>query len=129
MLNKSEIVGMHSSFLNWGKILNNSPLKIILTKGIICCLRVAIMNGLWVWWGFSVSFVVIMRFYLLYSVMVVHYWWWSDIKLTFYSSGVPGDSDSKESAYNAGDLGSIPGLGRSPGGGHDISEKSILFVT
>ena len=24
----------------------------------------------------------------------------------------------KESAYNAGDLGSIPGLGRSPGGGH-----------
>ena len=25
---------------------------------------------------------------------------------------------SKESAYKAGDLGSIPGLGRSPGGGH-----------
>ena len=24
----------------------------------------------------------------------------------------------KESAHNAGDLGSIPGLGRSPGGGH-----------
>ena len=30
-----------------------------------------------------------------------------------------GGSDSKESAYNVGDLGSIPGLGRSPGGGHD----------
>ena len=30
----------------------------------------------------------------------------------------PGDSDSKESACNAGDLGSIAGLGRSPGGGH-----------
>ena len=27
-------------------------------------------------------------------------------------------SDSKESACNAGDLGLIPGLGRSPGGGH-----------
>ena len=27
-------------------------------------------------------------------------------------------SDGKESACNAGDLGSIPGLGRSPGGGH-----------
>ena len=27
-------------------------------------------------------------------------------------------SDSKESASNAGDLGSNPGLGRSPGGGH-----------
>ena len=29
-----------------------------------------------------------------------------------------GSSDGKESACNAGDLGSIPGLGRSPGGGH-----------
>ena len=27
----------------------------------------------------------------------------------------PGGSDSKVSAYNAGDPGSIPGLGRSPG--------------
>ena len=30
----------------------------------------------------------------------------------------PGGSDGKESACNAGDLGSIPELGRSPGGGH-----------
>ena len=30
----------------------------------------------------------------------------------------PGGSDSKESACNSGDLGSITGLGRSPGGGH-----------
>ena len=30
----------------------------------------------------------------------------------------PGGSDGKESACNVGDLGSIPGLGRSPGGGH-----------
>ena len=29
----------------------------------------------------------------------------------------PGDSNGKESACNAGDLGSIPGLGRSPEGG------------
>ena len=27
-------------------------------------------------------------------------------------------SDSKTIAYNAGDLGLIPGLGKSPGGGH-----------
>ena len=33
--------------------------------------------------------------------------------------GFPGDSDGKESSCSAGDLGSIPGLGRSPGGGHD----------
>ena len=28
--------------------------------------------------------------------------------------GLPGGSDSKESACSVGDLGSIPGLGRSP---------------
>ena len=32
--------------------------------------------------------------------------------------GIPDGSDGKESAYNAGDLGLIPGMGRSPGGGH-----------
>ena len=32
--------------------------------------------------------------------------------------GFPGGSNSKESACNVGDLGSIPGLGRSPGGGN-----------
>ena len=32
--------------------------------------------------------------------------------------GFPGGSEDKESICNAGDLGSIPGLGRSPGGGH-----------
>ena len=38
----------------------------------------------------------------------------------FYDSfidGFPGGSDGKASAYNAGDLGSIPGSGRSPGEG------------
>ena len=30
---------------------------------------------------------------------------------------LPGGSAGKESAYNAGDLGSIPGLGSSPGEG------------
>ena len=30
----------------------------------------------------------------------------------------PGGSDGKVSAYNVGDLGSIPGLGRSPGEGN-----------
>ena len=32
--------------------------------------------------------------------------------------GFPGGSDGKEFACNAEDLGSIPGLGRYPGGGH-----------
>ena len=34
------------------------------------------------------------------------------------AGGFPGSSDGKESACNVGDPGSIPGLGRSPGGGH-----------
>ena len=33
--------------------------------------------------------------------------------------GFPGGSVGKESACNAGDLGSIPGLGRSPGEGKE----------
>ena len=41
-----------------------------------------------------------------FSSSVIHSW------------GFPGGSDGKESAYNVGDLGLIPGLGRSPGGGH-----------
>ena len=32
--------------------------------------------------------------------------------------GFPGGADGRESTCNAGDLGSIPGLGRSPGGEH-----------
>ena len=41
-------------------------------------------------------------------------------KLSTYSPcmGFPGGSVSKESAFNVGDLGSNPGLGRPPGGGH-----------
>ena len=35
-----------------------------------------------------------------------------------FISGFPGGADSKESACNAGDLGSIPGLRRSPGEGN-----------
>ena len=37
--------------------------------------------------------------------------------LSTYCFGFPGGSDGKESACNAGDLGSISGLVRSPGGG------------
>ena len=34
------------------------------------------------------------------------------------TGGFPGGSDSKALAYNVGDLGSIPGPGRSPGEGN-----------
>ena len=39
-------------------------------------------------------------------------------KATISNKGFPGGSAAKESACNAGDLDSTPGLGRSPGGGH-----------
>ena len=42
--------------------------------------------------------------------------WMNEGGLCF--SGSPGGSDGKASACNAGDLGSIPGLGRSPGEGN-----------
>ena len=38
--------------------------------------------------------------------------------LCIYFFGFPGGSDVKASAYNAGDLGLIPGSGRSPGEGN-----------
>ena len=38
-------------------------------------------------------------------------------EMTIVYKGFPGGSDSKESACNAGDLGSISRLGRSPGDG------------
>ena len=39
-------------------------------------------------------------------------------KITKVQGFQGGGSDGKESTCNAGDLGVIPGLGRSPGGGH-----------
>ena len=38
-------------------------------------------------------------------------------RVVVFASGFPGGSAGKESACKAGDLGSIPGLGRSPGEG------------
>ena len=43
--------------------------------------------------------------------------------------GFLGSSAGKESACNAGDLGSIPGLGRSPGEGNAIHSSILAWVT
>ena len=40
-------------------------------------------------------------------------------KIYIEYGGFPGGSDCKESICNGGDLGLIPGLGRSPGEGND----------
>ena len=44
--------------------------------------------------------------------------WKRDRLTTPVFLGFPGGSDGEESTCNMGDLGLIPGLGRSPGGGH-----------
>ena len=41
--------------------------------------------------------------------------------------GFPGGSDSKESAWNAGDPGSIPGLGKSPGDGNGLLTQYLYL--
>ena len=45
--------------------------------------------------------------------IIIYTIWLSLLSLDILT-GFPGGSDGKESAYNVGDLGSIPGLGRSP---------------
>ena len=37
--------------------------------------------------------------------------------------GFPGGSNGKETACNVGDLSSVPGLGRSPGGGRGVTQS------
>ena len=49
----------------------------------------------------------------IYLQALISYWLMA--YFTRYKQGFPDDSDGKESACNVGDLGSIPGLGRSPG--------------
>ena len=44
--------------------------------------------------------------------------------MNYFCLGFPVGSDGKESACNVGDLDSIPGLGRSLGGRHDMTGES-----
>ena len=47
------------------------------------------------------------------------------IMLVQMSMGFPGGSDSKESACNAGDQGSVLGWGRSPGAGNGYNSNIL----
>ena len=49
-----------------------------------------------------------------------------EVKLDELLLGFPGVSDGKEATCEAGDLGSIPGLGRSPGGSPRTEEPGGL---
>ena len=52
----------------------------------------------------------------------------SSKKRLWSSSSFPGGSDGKESACNAGDLGKIPGLGRSHGEGNGYSSTLVWRI-
>ena len=54
----------------------------------------------------------------IYVCIYIHTHTHTHAHARIYILGFPGGSDSKESAYNAGNPGSIPGLRRSPGEGH-----------
>ena len=53
--------------------------------------------------------------------------WRRDRPSTLVFLGFPGDSAGKESAYNAGDLGLIPGLGRSLGEGNATHSRILAW--
>ena len=59
-----------------------------------------------------------MRFYFYCSLFIVSLSLGLEKLLVTVSKGFPGGSAGKESACNAGDMGFIPGSGRSPGGGN-----------
>ena len=48
------------------------------------------------------------------------------LEVAFLPPGSPGGSDGKESACSVGDLGSIPGSGRSPGEGKQL--LTLVFL-
>ena len=49
--------------------------------------------------------------------------WLAHLSHSEENKGFPGGSDGKESSCNMGELGSIPGLGRCPEGGHGNTDK------
>ena len=74
---------------------------------------------------FDFPFVIVLLFFFfcmllwLFLKKLLPYWQcFISLSLVFHLMGFPGSSDGKDSAYNTGDLGSIPVLGISPGGGH-----------
>ena len=76
----------------------------------LCFIPLHVFTTLWLWCSWPIRNLWNQHFtefiYLNFSL------------LTFSPVGFPRDSDGKESACNAGGLGSIPELWRSPGGGH-----------
>ena len=63
------------------------------------------------------------RFFTIWAIIYLTWWF----QLLLYFKGFPGGSDSKESAWNVGDPGPIPGFGRSPGEEKGSLPTSVLL--
>ena len=82
-------------------------------------------------WVFGISWIII-KFNFWTETQTFWYWAKKDVSVyckilitclilnCIFATLFAGSSDSKESACNAGDLGSIPGSGRCPGEGNGI---------
>ena len=73
-------------------------------------------------WGLNVYLKFNIFLHYEYRQQTTQQSYWSFVTVFYYlylkNTGVSGGSEGEESACNVGDLGSIPGLGRSPGRGH-----------
>ena len=61
-------------------------------------------------------FLIFFKFYFIFKLYIIVLV--LPNKIIIMTNKAPLVASSKESTYNAGDVGSIPGLGRSPGGGN-----------
>ena len=70
----------------------------------------------WIWVLPFIIWVITGKLFKFFDLRIlIHYLSWQYV---CSSQGFPGGSDGKESTCSVGDPSSIPGLGRSPGGGH-----------
>ena len=70
------------------------------------------------YWESYLSSIILSQEVPLITVHPSVAWHFTDSSLVAQKVGFPGGSHGKASARNAGDLGSIPGSGRSPGAGN-----------
>ena len=83
---------------------------------VLSFLHLKTLVGVNFYQNFFLPFLQWSYFFSLILLMCKLYWLIWGCYINFW--GFPGGSEGKASAYNAGDLGSIPGSGRSPGEGN-----------
>ena len=77
-----------------------------------CSIAIFYLQSLYI----DIANIFVIEMVTKYSMVYIHCFFFRALYCIFWD--FPGGSDSKASAYNMGDLGLIPGLGRSPGEGN-----------